>query len=60
MRIKINLPWLIFIIFSLIIVSVSLAAPTPQQEAGGQERTRELQEKENALREKIEQAPKAP
>ncbi|MCX5692198.1 MAG: BamA/TamA family outer membrane protein [Candidatus Omnitrophica bacterium] len=60
MNAKIKIGWIIFTIFSLAIVYPSFSAPTPEQEAGGQERTRELQEKEKALREKIEQAPQAP
>jgi hemolysin activation/secretion protein len=58
MKTKINLSWIV--IFVLLLASPCVAAPTPEQEAGGQERTRELQEKEKALREKIEQAPQAP
>jgi len=54
MRIKINLTGLIFFVFIFIISNTGLAVPPPEQETGGQERMRQMQETEKALREKIE------
>ena len=41
-------------------VSFCLAAPPPEQEISGQERMREMQEAEKALREKIERKQEIP
>jgi len=60
MKTKTILSILIFLIFILVSFNICYAAPTPQQEAGGQERTRELQEKEKVLREKIEHESQGP
>jgi len=51
MNAKIRIGWVVFAIFSLAIAYPVFSAPTPE----GQERTAELQEKEKALRDKIEQ-----
>jgi hemolysin activation/secretion protein len=56
MNAKVKIGLLVFIIVSLAIVYPSFSAPTPE----GQERTSELQEKEKALRDKIEQPQQAP
>lgn len=60
MKIKINLTGLILFVFVFIFSSTSLAVPPPEQETGGQERMRQMQETEKALREKIEKKETTP
>ncbi|MBI5145193.1 MAG: ShlB/FhaC/HecB family hemolysin secretion/activation protein [Candidatus Omnitrophica bacterium] len=51
-----------FLLLALVffLVTFSLAAPLPEQEISGQERTRQLQEEEEKLRGKIEEKKEAP
>jgi len=60
MKIKINLTGFILFVFVFIFSNISLAVPPPEQETGGQERMRQMQETEKALREKIETKEAAP
>jgi len=52
--------WSFFAISILAISNICLGAPPPEQETGGQERMRQMQDAEKALREKIETKESAP
>ena len=57
---KIKLIWFLFLTIIIADGSFVLAVPPPEQETGGQERMRQMQETEKALREKIEKKEVAP